>query len=72
MASSSGFGHLAFDDLLREALDDGRLADAGVADEEGVVLAAAREDLDGAVDLVLAADERIDVPFGGLLLRLTQ
>ena len=54
-------GHLLLVDAQREALDDGRLADARVADEERVVLAAAREDLDGALDLVLAADERIDV-----------
>jgi hypothetical protein len=32
--------------LLGEALDDGRLADAGVADEQRVVLPAAREHLD--------------------------
>ena len=53
--------------LQRDALDDGRLADARVADEERVVLAAAREDLDGAVDLVLAADQRIDAALGGFL-----
>ena len=35
------FGHVARDDAAREALDDGRLADAGVADEHGVVLRAA-------------------------------
>ena len=51
---------LALLDLQREAFDDGRLADAGVADEERVVLLAAREDLDDARDLVLAADERVD------------
>ena len=39
-------GHVARDDALGEPLDDGGLADAGLADEHGVVLRAAREDLD--------------------------
>ena len=62
-------GHLLFVDAQRDAFDDGRLADARVADEERVVLAAAREDLDGALDLVLAADERIDVTLRRLFAR---
>ena len=33
-------GHVALDDALREALDDGGLADAGLADEHRVVLGA--------------------------------
>src|SRR5204863_1000228 len=36
---------LAAGNALREALDDGGLADAGLADEHRVVLRAAREDL---------------------------
>ena len=52
--------HVAFDDLARQALGDRRLADAGLADIERVVLGAAAQDLDGALDLVLAADQRID------------
>ena len=40
--------------------DDGRLADAGVADEDRVVLAAAAEHVDGALELALAADQRVD------------
>ena len=38
--------HVAAHDALREALDDGRLADARVADQHRVVLGLAREDLD--------------------------
>jgi len=34
-------GHVTPDDALREPLDDGRLADAGLADEDRVVLRAA-------------------------------
>ena len=39
-------GHVAAHDALREALDDRRLADAGLADQHRVVLGLAREDLD--------------------------
>ena len=35
-------GHVVGDDLLGQALDDGGLADAGLADEHRVVLGAAR------------------------------
>jgi hypothetical protein len=59
--------HLAVDDVLRQALDDGRLADARLAQQHGVVLAAAAEDLDDALDLVLAADDRVEVVLAGQL-----
>ncbi len=48
-----------------QALDDGGLAHAGLAQQDRVVLGAAREDLDDAVDLVLAADQRIERPLRG-------
>ena len=54
-------GHVAGDDALGEALDDGGLADAGVADQHGVVLRAAAEHLDDAADLVVAADHGVDL-----------
>ena len=59
-------GRLAVDDLAREALGDGGLADARIAHQQRVVLAAAAEHLDAALDLVLAADQRIDVALAGL------
>ena len=43
--------HVAGDDALGEALGDGRLADAGVADVDGIVLEAAAEHLDRPLDL---------------------
>jgi len=55
------------DDHLGEAFDDGGLADAGFAEQNGVVLLAAAEDLDDAFDLVLAADDRIELAFAGEL-----
>ncbi len=63
-------GHLALDDLARQALGDRRLADAGLADIERVVLGAAAQHLDGALDLVLAADQRIDAALAGLLVEV--
>ena len=54
-------GHVAVDDPLGEALDDRRLADAGVADQHRVVLGPAREHLDDAADLLVAADHRVEL-----------
>ena len=62
--------HFALDDLAGEALGDGGLADAGIADEERVVLLAAAEDLDGALNLGLAADQRVDLALLGLLVQV--
>src|SRR5205809_45963 len=60
-------GHVALDDALREALDDRRLADTGLADQHRVVLGAAGEDLDDAPDLVVAPDDRVELPLRGEL-----
>ena len=53
--------HVAVDDLLRQPFDDRRLADARLADQHGVVLGAAAEHLLHPLDLVLAADQRIEL-----------
>ena len=52
---------VARDDALGEALGDGGLADARLADERRVVLGPARQDLDDPLDLLLAADDGIDL-----------
>jgi hypothetical protein len=52
-------GHLARGDAGGEALDDGGLADAGLADQHGVVLRAPRENLHHALDLGLTADHGV-------------
>ena len=54
-------GHLAAHDVLREALDDGGLADAGLADQHRVVLGAAAQHLHDPLDLLLAADHRVEL-----------
>ena len=60
-------GHVAFDHALREAFDDGRLADARFAQQHRVVLRAAAEDLDRPLDFVLAADHRVELLLAGEL-----
>ena len=63
--SMQRLGHVAADDALGEALGDGRLADARLADQGGVVLRAPRQDLDDALDLLLAADDRVELAGAG-------
>ena len=60
-------GDLALGDALGNALGDGGLADAGLTDQAGVVLLAAAQDLDGAVDLAVAADDAVSLAVPGLL-----
>ena len=67
-------GDLALDDHARQAFGNRRLADAGLADVQRIVLAAPAQDLDGAFHLERAADQRIDlavlrelVEIGGVL-----
>ena len=57
--------HFAVGDALGETFDDGGLADAGFADEHRVVLGAAAKDLDDALELGVAADERIELVVHG-------
>src|SRR6185369_4369089 len=56
-----GLGDLAADDGLREALDDGGLAYAGFAEQHRVVLGPARQHLHHTLDLLLAADQRVEL-----------
>ena len=58
-------GHVAGDDALGQALGDGGLADAGLADQGRVVLRLRDEDLDDALDLLLAADDRVELAGAG-------
>src|SRR4051812_38072442 len=60
-------GHVGVRDALGEALDDGGLADARLADEHGVVLRAPREDLHDPLDLGLPAHDRVELAVRGQL-----
>src|ERR1019366_5866675 len=58
--------YVAADDALGQAFDNGGLADAGFADEHGVVLGAAAEHLHDAADFVVAAGHGVEfAPAGG-------
>ena len=57
--------HVAVDDLLRQPVGDGRLAHARLADERRVVLGAPAEHLDHALDLFVAADDRVELAVAG-------
>src|SRR5207247_4969584 len=50
-----------------EALDNGRLAHAGLTDQHGIVLGPPGEDLDDPLDLLLAADDGIELRLPGEL-----
>ena len=52
--------NVAVDHFLRQALDDRRFSDTGLADQHGVVLGAAAEDLLDTFELVVAANERVE------------
>ena len=55
-------GHVAADDPLCKPFGDRRLPHAGLADQDGIVLRPAREDLDHAPDLLVAPDHRVELP----------
>ena len=54
-------GDIARDDALGETLDDGRLADARLADEHGVVLGAAGQHLADSPDLGIPPDHGVEL-----------
>ncbi len=54
-------GHVALDDAQGQAFRNRGLADARLADQHGVVLGAPRQHLDGAADLLVAADNGIEL-----------
>ena len=60
-------GHVAPDDPLGQSLDDGCLAHARLAYQDRVVLGAPGEDLDDPPDLLVPADDRVQLPLAGQL-----
>ena len=65
LLAGQSLGHVVGDDALREALDDGGLADARLTDEHRVVLGAARQHLHDALDLAIATDDRVELLLPG-------
>ena len=62
-----GLRHVALGHAQREAFDDRGLAHTGFTDQDGVVLAAAGEDLDGLLDLLGTTDDRVDAALTGVV-----
>ena len=62
--------HFAMDDAPRQPFGDRGLADAGFADEQRIVLLPPAQHLDGAADLGIAADQRIDLALARLLVEV--
>src|SRR3974390_849145 len=62
--------HLAMHDAARQTFRDRGLADAGIADEQRIILLPAAKHLDGAVDFAVSADQRIDLAVLGLFVEV--
>ena len=62
-----GTGHVPFDDPLGQALGDGGLAHAGLADEDRIVLALPAQDADHVSDLVVPTDDGVQLILPGPL-----
>src|SRR6266849_8724772 len=63
--------HIAGGDPLGQPFGDCSLSDSRFTNEDGVVLGAAREHLDDAPDLLVAADHRVELAFSGKLGQVT-
>ena len=55
-----GSRDIVFGDALGQAFDDCGFADAGFADEDGVVFSTAQKNLDGTANFVVSPDNRIE------------
>ena len=53
--------HIAIDNPLRQPFGDGRLANAGLANQNRIVLCPAGQNLDRPPDLCLAANDRVEL-----------
>ena len=62
--------NLAVHDPACKTFGDRGFADAGIADEQRIVLLPAAQNLNGAIDLGIAADQRIDFAVLGLLVEI--
>ena len=56
--------HFAIDDALGQAFGDRGLADAGLTDQQRIVLAPTAQGLDHPFEFILAADQGIDLALG--------
>jgi len=64
------FGHAALRDAPSQTFRNGRFANASFAHQQGVVLAATTQNLDGALNLVFATNQRVDLALFGHLVEV--
>ena len=64
------FRHFLIDDLLGNAFGDGGFTDAGFPHKQRVILAPSAQDLDGALHLMRAPDERVYATEPGLFVEV--
>ena len=61
MLVAQPLGHVPVHNALGQPFDDGRLADARLPDQHGVVLGPSRQHLHHPADLLVPADHRVDL-----------
>ena len=59
------FGYIACHDTTGQSFHNGSLADTGLADEHRIILLPAAQDLNGPADLIVTADNRIQLALPG-------
>ena len=64
--------HVAVDDAQSKPLDDRGLADAGLADQHGIVFGPARQHLNRSADFLVTADDRIELAVSCSLSEITR
>jgi hypothetical protein len=69
--ASASTSDVTVDDALGQAFGDGSLANAGIADEQRIVLRR-RQSTCTVRSISFAADQRIDAAFAAFSFRLTQ
>ena len=65
------FRDAAIDNFLGKSFGDGRLTHAGLTDKDGIVLAAAAENLNYSLDFLGATDDRIEFTLAGEFRQVT-
>ena len=65
LAVLQGLGHITVDDALGQTLHNRGFTHAGFANQHRIVLGAAAENLDGAANLLIAANDRIELALPG-------
>jgi hypothetical protein len=61
LLAAQHFGNLILDNFQRQSLGDGGLADTGLTDETGIILIAARKNLNNALNFIFSADDGVNL-----------